>query len=116
TGYYLGNTSYLISMERNRRYALGVLNSKVFHYYATAVFVGKQSGWYEVQPLALEAFPIPISHSTQPIETIVDSILAAKAQNPAADVGALEAEIDQQVYALYGLTAEEIRIMEGEGR
>jgi hypothetical protein len=41
-------------------------------------------------------------------------ILSAKAENPAADVSALEAEIDQRVYALYGLTAQEIRIVEGE--
>jgi hypothetical protein len=33
-----------------------------------------------------------------------------------SDVSALEAEIDQRVYALYGLTAEEIRMVEGEGR
>ena len=31
-----------------------------------------------------------------------------------ADLSALKAEIDQRVYALYGLTAEEIRIVEGE--
>ena len=27
----------------------------------------------------------------------------------------LEAEIDQRVYALYGLTAEEIKLVEGDG-
>ncbi len=47
------------------------------------------------------------------IDGLVKAILAAKAENPAADVRALEAEIDQRVYALYGLTAEEIRIVEG---
>ena len=32
---------------------------------------------------------------------------------PAADTSVLEREIDQQVYALYGLTPEEIQIVEG---
>jgi hypothetical protein len=32
---------------------------------------------------------------------------------PAADTSALEAEIDQLVYQLYGLTEEEIAIVEG---
>ena len=32
---------------------------------------------------------------------------------PAASPSALEREIDQQVYALYGLTPEEIVIVEG---
>ena len=34
-----------------------------------------------------------------------------KVENPAADTSALEREIDQQVYALYGRTPEEIRIV-----
>ncbi|NKQ37732.1 MAG: hypothetical protein HF973_19235 [Chloroflexi bacterium] len=47
------------------------------------------------------------------IESLVTRILTAKKANPAADVSALEAEIDQLVYQLYGLTAEEIAIVEG---
>ena len=39
-------------------------------------------------------------------------ILAAKKAVPDADVAALEAEIDQIVYSLYGLTREEIAIIE----
>ena len=35
------------------------------------------------------------------------------APHPAADTSALEREIDQQVYALHGLTPEEIAIVEG---
>ena len=31
---------------------------------------------------------------------------------PAADTSALEREIDKRVYALYGLTAEEIKLVE----
>ncbi|MFO7631363.1 MAG: hypothetical protein R6W76_02430 [Caldilinea sp.] len=46
----------------------------------------------------------------------MDEILARKAQDPATDVTAQEAEIDHLVYALYGLTAEEIKIVEGENR
>jgi hypothetical protein len=33
-----------------------------------------------------------------------------------ADTRALEREIDQQVYSLYGLTPEEIAIVEGSGK
>ena len=34
--------------------------------------------------------------------------------NPAADTGALEAEIDRLVYGLYGLTEEEVKIVENK--
>lgn len=40
-------------------------------------------------------------------------LYADKQRDPAADTRALEAEIDWRVYALYGLTAEEIAIVEG---
>jgi len=43
-------------------------------------------------------------------------ILTAKQANPAADTSALEREIDQQVYALYGLTPEESQIVEGAAK
>ncbi|MCI0698350.1 hypothetical protein L0337_40900 [candidate division KSB1 bacterium] len=48
----------------------------------------------------------------EPLEIIANQILAAKRANAAADVSALEGEIDQLVYRLYGLTAEEIAIVE----
>ena len=38
--------------------------------------------------------------------------LVGKKADPNADVSALEAEIDQLVYSLYGLTREEIAIIE----
>ena len=42
----------------------------------------------------------------------VDQILAAKRANPAADTSAWEREIDERVYRLYGLTPEEIKVVE----
>jgi hypothetical protein len=42
----------------------------------------------------------------------VDRILAAKQKNPNADTSKLEREIDQTVYALYGLTPDEIKIVD----
>ena len=41
---------------------------------------------------------------------------AAKRRNPDADTSALEDEIDRLVYALYGLTAVEIKLVEGAGK
>lgn len=49
----------------------------------------------------------------QPFIKLVDQILTLKKSNPQADTSALEREIDAMVYALYGLTDEEIAIVEG---
>jgi adenine-specific DNA-methyltransferase len=43
-------------------------------------------------------------------------ILAAKRADAAADVTAWEREIDERVYRLYGLTAEEIKLVEEGGK
>jgi hypothetical protein len=46
----------------------------------------------------------------------VDRILRAKRADAAADTAALEREIDERVYRLYGLTADEIKIVEEAGK
>jgi len=50
----------------------------------------------------------------QSLTKLVDGILAAKKRDPVADTSALEREIDALVYRLYGLTAEEIKVVEGK--
>lgn len=65
--YYLGNTAYFIPAGEDRLYLLALLNSTVSAYYARGRFVGKQNGYYEVQPEALEAFPIPSATMQQKV-------------------------------------------------
>jgi hypothetical protein len=62
----------------------------------------------------LEQLPIPnIPESYQSrLIPLADEIIKTKNANPAADTSALEHEIDRLVYRLYGLTEEEIRIIE----
>lgn len=46
------------------------------------------------------------------ISNYVLKIVAIKKQDPNADTSTLEKEIDQLIYHLYGLTEEEIQIVE----
>jgi len=64
----------------------------------------------------MRQIPIPPAKPTQQteIEHLVDRILAVKEDNPSMDTSALEMEIDERVYLLYGLTKEEIKVVEGE--
>jgi hypothetical protein len=57
-----------------------------------------------------------IDHLNQILGTSERARFAAKAADPSADTSVCEREIDQQVYNLYGLTAEEIAIVEGATR
>ncbi|MDO9339164.1 MAG: TaqI-like C-terminal specificity domain-containing protein, partial [Bacteroidales bacterium] len=96
------------------KYLLALLNSSLVWYFLTTICVVRSGGFIEVKPQYFEQIPIP--EITDEIKTVlidkVDKIIAFKKTDPAADTSALESEIDRLVYELYGLTEEEIRIVE----
>ena len=47
---------------------------------------------------------------------LIDRILVAKRRDAKADASAFERELDELVYALYGLTPEEIKFVEGAAK
>lgn len=69
----------------------------------------------EIQTYLYEQLPIASASKSQQkeITDIVDEILRIKRNDCNADTTQLEREIDKLVYELYGLTEEEIRVVEG---
>ena len=92
------------------RYLLGVMNSK----YASVLLTNLRGGDYHIYPEHIRNIPIPSAtlEQQEPIIALVDKILAAKKANGMADTSELEQEINKLVYSLYGLTTEEIIIVE----
>ena len=92
------------------RYLLGVMNSK----YASVLLTNLRGGDYHIYPEHIRNIPIPSATPAQqkPIIALVDKILAEKKANCMADTSELEQEINKLVYSLYGLTTEEIIIVE----
>lgn len=102
----------------NPKFVMGYFHSEFANWYAynfvynRAIRTMHFINYYATQiPLPKAALDDPSQQA--PIIKLVDKILAAKRANPNADVSALEREIDRHVYRLYGLTEEEIRIVEG---
>jgi hypothetical protein len=60
-------------------------------------------------------FPIAFAErdKKEEIISIVTQIITIKKENYNSDTTSLESEIDRLVYQLYGLTEEEIKIVEG---
>ena len=75
-----------------------------------------RGGWYSFESRFISKMPIPnlSEDAQQPIISLVTRILTAKQTDPQSDTTALEAEVDALVYGLYGLTEEEIGIVEGD--
>ena len=105
--YNLNRLSNIISKENNSLEGLlGVLNSKLFNWIYSVRFLD-----YEIKPIYLRNSPLCDTNNEDLINR-VQEILLLKKDNPAADTSALEREIDLMVYALYGLSEEEIKIVE----
>ena len=114
---YVSATFYVIKSERiNLKYLTALLNSKLIAFWLK--YKGKMQGNnYQIDKEPLLAIPIhkPSDKNKQPFITLITQILAAKQKDPNADTSALEGQIDQMVYNLYGLTEDEIKIVEGKG-
>ena len=110
---YCNDSMWIIPTEN--RPLLGILNSKMGWWliskYCTAIQNGYQLIWKY-----LGQIPIPEIESKidDKLSQKVNMVLQAKKSNPSAETTTLESEIDRLVYELYGLTEEEIRIVEGE--
>jgi predicted type IV restriction endonuclease len=115
------------------RYVLGVINSRLLNwYYQTVLNPEKGEALAQVKRGHLANLPIVTTSATSPLDkvrynkiiSLVESMLALYKQFAAAktphdqesikrQIDATDRQIDKLVYELYGLTNEEIEIVEG---
>lgn len=110
SGLYCNDSMWI--MATTKKALVGVLNSKMGWWLISQFCTQIQNG-YQLIWEYFKKIPIP---KTLPraLETLVDQIIAAKKASPSADTSALESKIDTLVYRLYGLTEEEIAVVEGK--
>jgi len=118
--FYCEATSFLMT-GNNLRYLIAILNSQPPTFFFRKFYAGGGLGeeGYRYKKAFLEQLPIPTiapqnQHIANELEVSVDQIFVKKKSNPDADTSVFETQIDQLVYQLYGLTKEEITIVEGE--
>ena len=118
---YVSATFYIIKTNRiNQKYLTALLNSRLIEFWLR--HKGKMQGTnFQIDKEPLVNLPLvkPDQGAQKKLANIVDKILAITKdddylENPAkqAKVREYEKQIDQLVYKLYGLTAEEIKIVE----
>ena len=115
-------------------YVLALLNSRLLDYYLKCISSRFRGGYYAYSRQYLEQLPIRVPDVTEPAEGNIHERIVLLAQRMLAlrdtlsasgtsvererskrQFEATDEQIDQLVYELYGLTDEEIRIVEGEG-
>jgi len=92
---------------------LGILNARITNFFLGQLSPPVSGGFMELRKIYLQQLPIPTATDAQQTSIIerVEKIL----DNPdSPDIPQLEAEIDQLVYQLYGLTEDEIAVVEGK--
>jgi len=123
TALYLNKTLYsnrslysikILNSDFSYLYVLGLLNSNILQFYYQTRFKSETDIFPKIRIAQVKQMPIKVANNTNQsrISSLVDRILTTKKTNPQADTTGLEAEIDQMVYELYGLTEEEIQIVE----
>ena len=109
--YLCANSTNYIVPDRNvdSLYLLGVLNSKLINF-----FVKQTSTNTNITSKVIASFPVIISNKEveATISKFVADILYAKQKGH--DTSTLESEIDHLVYRLYGLTYDEVLIVDPE--
>jgi len=111
------NSMNVINIKESPEMILGILNSRLISYWFVHKFGKMQRGVFpQFKVNELADFPLPKNRKTKQTEiaAIVDEIIEAKKQDATANTSKLECKIDELVYQLYGLTDEEIRIVEGK--
>ena len=121
------STSIVMSKFLNLQFLLGLLNSKLITFYYKTVFSGLslQGGFLRIGPPQLKELPIRIpdfeSMIYKKIVRLVGQMLiinGREMQTPQEkealqrEIEATDKQIDALVYELYGLTEEEIKIVE----
>jgi adenine-specific DNA-methyltransferase len=98
-----------------KTYLLAIINSKLLSFIKTkASTTANKDDFTQLTLNDIRQLGIPSPSQSQKlvIDALVDKILVSKKSNPAADTSTLEMEIDKLVYEIYGLTEEEIKIVE----
>ncbi len=134
--YYVLTDTYLLVKKEipiSLKYLLGLLNSKLLNFFNSNFGKLKRDGYFEYSRNTLTRFPIRDINFDNNDEkkmhddlvSYVDQILISKFKLSESitdkdlvfyesKCNSLERQIDRLVYQLYGLTEEEIKIVEGE--
>ena len=102
-------------IQESYKYFLALLNSELAWFFIRKTSVVFGGGYYTYTKETIQPFPIPEIRNTSivmELEILVDQIIQTKKAEPKADTKDLEHLIDVLVYKLYGLTEEEIKLIE----
>jgi len=129
--YCFNSINTLVCYNVDNRFVLGILNSRFMNWFYSVTFTNRSELTVNIATRNLKALPIPPIDLSDPADVtshdhmaeLVEQMLSLRQQLTAAktdheksllqrQIQETDKQIDQLVYELYGLTGEEIRIVE----
>lgn len=126
TGGAAGGYGVLVNQKYSREYVLGLLNSRLLDWLIKQTATQFRGGWYSFEARFIRSLPIVITEDRARhgrIVLLVETMLGLHTRFVSAStpheqksfkrqIEATDRQIDKLVYELYGLTDEEIKIIE----
>ncbi len=111
--YYCDVTTYFMT-GNNLKYLLAIMNSKLFEYSLLNIYL--EGDTFKSKNAIIQNFPIPKKRDerTDELVEIINNIIVAKQKNQTVDISSWASKIDLLVYHLYGLTYDEVLIVDPE--
>ncbi len=109
----INNENIASSKIYDYRFLLGILNSHLINWYFLT-FLSEKLHFYPDDAKNLPIIKLNNLVQQKPIINLVNQIITNKHKDHDSEVSHLEKQIDELVYALYGLTPEDIAIVEGK--
>lgn len=127
TGGAAGGYGILVRPEYSREYVLGLLNSRLLDWQIKQTATQFRGGWYSFEARFIRSLPIIVAEDRarhDRMVSLVETMLALHKQLAAAStpheqeslkrqIDVTDRQINKLVYELYGLTDEEISVVEG---
>jgi hypothetical protein len=133
TGGVAGGYGILVGLEYSPKYVLGLLNSKLLDWYLHAVATQMRGGYYSYESRFICHLPMRAINFSDPADKarhdrmvgLVERMLELNKKKHSGklapsqldrlerEIAATDAEIDELVYDLYGITDEERKTIEG---
>jgi type I restriction-modification system DNA methylase subunit len=128
-GTFIDKTCYFIPSKD--KYLLGLLNSKLLFYYFSHIAVQRRGGYFEYLTIYVSQLPIRPVNFSEPAEkamhdkmvSLVERMLELHKRSPRTpqeqemvkrEIESTDVRIDRLVYALYGLSEDEVKVVEGK--
>ena len=119
-GYYSIDSTNVILLKKEYiceiDFLLALLNSRIIKFFYQEISQEGGRVLAQVKPIRVKSLPIPNASDLDKnmIKELVKESMSRRISDPIADISEIDNQIDRLVYQLYGLTYEEILIIDPE--